>query len=66
MMEMLPEHHAQWETELRHILERMAAKGEQMAAQCIERTEGSTAGPRPNMYMIVNPVQYSGGAKELD
>jgi hypothetical protein len=46
--------------------ERMAAKREQWSPESAERTEQSITGPRPNIYMMVDPARYCGGAKELD
>jgi len=44
----------------------MAAERDQWAAERAERTEQSTVGPRPNIYKMVDPVRFCGGAKELD
>jgi len=73
MMVMLHENQAQWKAGQKHERERMPAKPERMAAEldlwaaeCAERAEWSNAGPRPNIYKMVDPVRYFGGAKELD
>jgi len=73
MLEMLLENQAQWKAERRlkrermaDERERMAAERDQWAAERAERTERSTVGPRPNIYKTVDPVRFSGGAKELD
>jgi len=44
----------------------MAAERDQWAAERTERTERSTVGSRPNIYKMVDPVRFCGGAKELD
>jgi hypothetical protein len=73
MMEMLLENQAQWKAQQKLERERMAADGERMAAELdqwavewAEDAERSIAGPRPNIYKMVDPVRYCGGAKELD
>jgi len=73
MLEMLLENHAQWKAEHRLEQERMAAERERMAAQRdewaaerAEHTERRTVGPRPNIYKMVDPGRFCGGAKELD
>jgi len=43
----------------------MAAERDQWAAERAERTERSTVDPRPNIYKMVDPVRFCGGAKEL-
>jgi len=73
MMEMLLENQAQWKAEQKLDQESMAAERERMAseldlwaakrAECAER---SITGPRPNIFKIVDPLRYCGGAKELD
>jgi hypothetical protein len=73
MLEMLLENQAQWKAEQRLERERMAAEWERMAAEQdqwaairAQRTERSTVGRRPNIYKLVDPVRFCGGAKELD
>ena len=73
MLEMLLENQAQWKAEQKLERERMAAERERMAAErdqwaakCGKRTKRSITGPRPNIYKMVDPVRYCGGAKELD
>jgi hypothetical protein len=76
MLEMLLEHQVQWKAERKLERERMeaerlrmAAEREQWAAERAERTERaerSTTGPTQNIYKMVDPVRYCGGAKELD
>jgi len=82
MLEMLLKNQAQWIAEQRHEWERMAAEQERMAAerdqwaaglaeraqhaQHAQCTQLSIVGPRPNIYKMVDPVLYWGGAKELD
>jgi len=63
----------QWKAEQKLGQDRMAAEWERMAAEwderapkCAECVEQSNAGPRPDIYMMVNPVRYCGGAQELD
>jgi hypothetical protein len=41
----------------------MAAKRDQWVGELAERAERSIAGPRPNIYNMVDPVQYYGGVK---
>jgi len=72
-LEMLLENQAQWKAEQRLERERMAAERERMAAERdewanerAECTKRSTVGPRPNIYNMVDPVRFCGGAKELD
>jgi hypothetical protein len=73
MLEMLLENQAQWRAEqklererMAAELERMAAERDQWAAECAECAERSIAGPRLNIYKMVDPVRYCGGAQELD
>jgi hypothetical protein len=67
-LEMLLENQAQWKTEQRLKRERMQTERDQWAAEhaeCSEPTERRIVGPRPNIYTMVDPVRYCGGAKEL-
>ena len=73
MLEMLLENQAQWKAEQRlkrdrlaAQWERMAAERDQWAAESAECTERSTIGSRPNIYKLVDPVRFCGGAKKLD
>jgi len=73
MLEMLLENQARWTAELRPKWARMAveweimtAERDQWAAECAAGAERSIAGPRPNIYKMVEPVRYWGGAIELD
>jgi len=73
MLEMLFENQAQWKAEqklererMAATRERMAAKRDQWAAKRAKRAERSITDPRPNIYKMVDPVRYCGGAKELD
>jgi hypothetical protein len=73
MLEMLPQNDAQWKAEQRLERERMAAehepmaaKQDQWAAKRAKRIERRTVGPRANIYKMVDPVRFCGGAKELD
>jgi len=73
MLEMLLKNQAQWKAEQRLERKRMAAERERMAAEQdqwaaerAERTKRSTVGPRLNIYKMVDPVRFCGGAKELD
>jgi len=72
MLEMLLDKQAQWKAEQKLQRERMAAERERMAAErdqwaakCAERPERSITSPRPNIYQMVDPVRYCGGANEL-
>jgi hypothetical protein len=72
MPEMLHENQSQWNAKKRvewekiaAERERMAAKRDQWAAKHAERTEQSTMGPRPNIYMMGDPIRSCGGAKAL-
>jgi len=65
MLEMLLENQAQWKAEQKLERERMAAERkrlaaewDQWAAECAECAERSIAGPRPNIYKMVDPVRY--------
>jgi len=73
MLEMLLEIQAQWKAKQQHEWERMAAEPERMAperdqwaAKRAEHPGRPIVGPRPNIYKIVDPVRYCGGAKEWD
>jgi len=73
MLEMLLENQAQWKAEQKLEQVRMAAEWERMAAELdlwatehAECGERSITGPRPNIYKIVDPVPYCGGAKDVD
>jgi hypothetical protein len=71
MLEMLFGNQAQWKAKRRLERERMvvehkllAAKRAQWAAKRAARTERRTAGRRPNIYKMVDPVRFCGGAKD--
>ena len=73
MLEMLLENQAQWKPEQKLERERKVAKRAEMAAERVHwaaeragRAERSIAGPRPNIYMMIELERYCGGAKELD
>jgi hypothetical protein len=73
MLEMLLDNQAQLKAEqklerdwMAAERERMASERDQWAAERAERADRSIAGPRQNIYKMVDPVRYCGGAKELD
>jgi hypothetical protein len=73
MLEMLLKNQAQWKAEQRLEWERMAAGrvrmaavADQWAAERAECTAQCTVGRRPNIYKMVVPIRYCGGAKELN
>jgi len=73
MLEMLLEDQARWKADQRLEWERIAAEREpiaaeqnQRAAKRAKRAKHSIVDARPNIYKIVDPVQYCGGAKEPD
>jgi len=65
MLEILLENQAQWKAEERLELEKKAAARERMAAEWdqwpaerAERAERSITGPRPKIYITVDPERY--------
>jgi hypothetical protein len=73
MLEMLLENLAQWKAaqtlepeRMAPERQRLAAAGDQWAAERAELTERSTVGPRRNIYKMVDPVRFYCGIKELD
>ena len=72
MLESVLENQVQWESEQRLERERMVATQERMAAERdpwaaahAKRATHRTVGPRPNIYNMVDPVRFCGGATEL-
>jgi len=43
----------------------MAAKIDQQAVEHAQCAKQNTAGPRPNIYNMVDPIRYYGSAQEL-
>jgi len=72
ILEMLFKNQAQWKAEPKLKRERVAAEQEGMAAErdkwaadSAEPAERTIAGPGPNIYKMVDPLQYCSIAKEL-